>query len=185
VEDSVLVIWKVPIIVVAAVVGTNKWLDSKLKEQEEKAQEEEEREKKYQIFSENAVPDLYRFYEEMDSVIENFAHKEEEQIFCESMRELVDFMCVCREPEGSPTVQNMVTMAMSAKNSGMAGTGFAEVFKEHLMGEVLRTSPSDEMTAQAVAASAKLIDTMFPESKARPSVHSDYKQAGGFNVKHF
>jgi hypothetical protein len=173
-----LVIWKVPLIVVAAVVSGNRWIDNKLQKCEEEAQKEQEVTKRYQIFSESVVPDLYRFYGEMDDVIESLDTKEEVEVFCENMDQLVDFMCVCEEPEGIPTVQNMVDMAMSARNSGINETSFTEVLREHLLGEIVRASSNAEMRAQAVAASAKIMNIMFPAKKPV------FKLAGSYHANY-
>lgn len=166
--------WGMPILTIAAAfVGVNKWLDRKLEEQQEDKIEEETRDKRYYNLAEGVVPDLYQFYQEMDGVIVRMQSKEAEEKFCENMSRLVDFLCICNEPEGNPTVQNLMTMAMSAVNSspGPVPDEIAAVIRKSLMGEIKRTSPDRDLTEKALVASAAIIRLMFPVSQPCQQQH--------------
>lgn len=179
--------WEVPIVLAAAVMGANKWLDKQLKKIEEEDSRKKEAEKRYQVLADGVVPDLYQFYQEMDGVIERLTSKNQEREFCENMDKLVQFMCACNEPEGVPTVQNLMMMAMSAKNSGMDCVGkegfppFGDILKDHLAGEIMRTSPNSQATKVAMAASAKIIDIMFQkkDNLSKLSTYLGRKLKGG------
>jgi len=159
-----MAVWVVPI-VAAAMVGVNKFLDKKLNS----IKEEEEDQKRYRILADGVIPDLYQFYGEMDGVIERLSSREQEQAFCENINKLVEFMCHCKEPQGVPTVQNLVMMGMAAKNCDPSPSadpvyrGFTEALGEQLAGEIRRTSLNKSMAANAVMASAQLFKVMFPD----------------------
>lgn len=184
-EVFVLAAWEVPIVLAAAFLGANRWLDKKLKECEEGEARQYKTANRYQVLADGVVPDLYQFYQEMDGVIERLESKEAERQFCENMDKLVDFMCVCKEPEGNPTVQNLVMMAMAGKNCGVGQqpseetTGFADVFREHLLGEIRRTSPSQPHLEKALEASANIIDLMFPDKVSELSTYHGRMLKGG------
>lgn len=173
----VLAVWEVPIILVAAFAGANRWLDNKLKEYEGEEAEKYEVDKRYQVLADGVVPDLYQFYQEMDGVIEGIQSKDVEKKFCENMDKLVEFMCVCKEPEGTPTVQNMVMMGMSAKNCGLDQQGqqgsseFASLLRDNIMGEILRTSPGEQHTKSALTASANIVEAMFSDKLSKLSTY--------------
>lgn len=167
--------WEVPIVMAAAFMGANKWLDKQLAKVEEEKGKEHENHKRYNVLVEGVIPDLYQFYQEMDEVVENLQDRNLEDKFVKDMDKLVEFMCVCEEPAGVPTVQNMVMAAMAARNCGMdqhSSPQMAPIFKEILMGEIRRTSLSPHLRADALAASASIIETMFPD---KPSELSTYR----------
>jgi len=176
-EVFVLAAWEVPIVLAAAFLSANRWLDKKLKECEEEETRQYEADKRYRMLADGVVPDLYQFYQEMDGVIERLESKDAERKFCENMDKLVEFMCVCKEPEGNPTVQNLMMMAMAGKNCGVendgpvGSKGFVDVFTEHLLGEIRRTSPSKPQTEKALEASANIISTMFPDKVSKLSTY--------------
>jgi len=176
-EVFVLAAWEVPIVLAAAFLGANRWLDNKLKECEEEETRQYEADKRYQMLADGVVPDLYQFYQEMDGVIERLESRDAERRFCENMDKLVEFMCVCKEPEGNPTVQNLMMMAMAGKNCGLekdgpGGTqGVVDVFMEHLLGEIKRTSPNKSQMEKALEASANIINTMFPDKVSELSTY--------------
>jgi hypothetical protein len=176
-EVFVLAAWEVPIVLAAAFLGANRWLDKKLKECEEKETRQHGSDKRYQMLADGVVPDLYQFYQEMDGVIERLESRDAERKFCENMDKMIEFMCVCKEPEGNPTVQNLMMMAMAGKNCGVenqsAGdtSGFVDVFKEHLLGEIRRTSPGRSHTERALVASANIISAMFPDKVSELSTY--------------
>jgi hypothetical protein len=183
-EVFVLAAWEVPIVLAAAFLGANRWLDNRLKECEEEETRQHEADKRCQMLAEGVVPDLYQFYQEMDGVIERIGSKDAARRFCEDMDKLIEFMCVCKEPEGNPTVQNLMMMAMAGKNCGLekessSGSQDAvDVFVEHLLGEIRRTSPSKSQTEKALEASANIINTMFPDRVSELSIYTDRKVRG-------
>jgi len=178
-EVFVLAAWKVPVVLAAAFVGVNQWLDKKLKECEEKETRQHEAGRRYQMLADGVVPDLYQFYQEMDGVIESLGSRDAERKFCENMDRLIEFMCVCNEPEGNPTVQNLMMMAMAGKNCGLekegpsGSQGAVDVFMEHLLGEIQRTSPSKSQMEKALEASANIINTMFPDKVSELSIYNN------------
>lgn len=163
-----MAVWFLPIAAaaVSSLVGANKLLDKKLKAIKE---EEEEADKRYQVLADGVVPDLYQFFFEMDGVISRLDSRKEEKEFTDNFKAFTDFLCHCNEPGGVPTVQNMMMMAMAAKNCDSGGTAepihrdFAKVLGGQIMGEIMRTSPNKRMATSAVTASAKIFDIMFPE----------------------
>lgn len=174
--------WEVPVVLAAAFVGVNKWLNKKLKEEEEKRRRAHESENRYQLLADGVVPDLYQFYQEMDTVIDSLHNRKAEMDFHENMGKFVDFLCVCKEPDGVPTVQNVMMMAMSAASAaadnheGLAG--FSQVFRDQLLGEIERTSPNLRHKEQALEASANLIKIMFTGNSSELSTYKGRRVKG-------
>lgn len=180
-EGRILAAWEVPFVLAAAFVGANRWLDKKLKEIEEDEAKEKEAEVRYKNLAEGVVPDLYQFYQEMDGVIDRLTGKDQEENFCKNMNTLVEFLCSCKEPDGNPTVQNILMTAMAAKNCEVNGhhsqfsEEFAKVIGEHLLGEIGRTSTNPVLTRRALEASAEVMKVMFTDKSSELSTYKARK----------